>query len=87
MLLECVPDRLARRITEALAIPVIGIGAGPGCDGQILVLYDILGISFGRIPTFSRNFLDGVGGIEDAISTYVEAVRTGHFPAAEHTFE
>jgi 3-methyl-2-oxobutanoate hydroxymethyltransferase len=87
MLLECVPDRLARRITEALAIPVIGIGAGPCCDGQILVLYDILGISFGRMPKFSRNFLDGAAGVEAAISAYVEAVRAGHFPAAEHTFE
>jgi 3-methyl-2-oxobutanoate hydroxymethyltransferase len=87
MLLECVPETLARRITKALAIPVIGIGAGPGCDGQILVLYDILGISFGRVPKFSRNFLDGAGGVEAAISAYIEAVRAGDFPAAEHTFE
>jgi 3-methyl-2-oxobutanoate hydroxymethyltransferase len=87
MLLECVPDRLARRITEALAIPVIGIGAGPGCDGQILVLYDILGISFGRMPKFSRNFLSGADSVEAAITAYAEAVRAGHFPAVEHTFE
>lgn len=87
MLLECVPGELARRITEALAIPVIGIGAGPACDGQILVLYDVLGISYGRIPKFSRNFLDGNGSIETAVKAYVEAVRAGHFPAAEHTFE
>jgi 3-methyl-2-oxobutanoate hydroxymethyltransferase len=66
---------------------VIGIGAGPGCDGQILVLYDILGISFGRMPKFSRNFLSGADSVEAAISAYAEAVRAGHFPAVEHTFE
>jgi len=87
MLLECVPGPLAQRITEALAIPVIGIGAGPACDGQILVLYDILGISYGRIPRFSRNFIDTAGSVQGAVSAYVEAVRDGYFPAAEHTFE
>ncbi len=87
MLLECVPALLARRITEALAIPVIGIGAGADCDGQILVLYDILGISAGRIPKFSKNFLQQAGGIEAAVAAYAEAVRSGHFPDAAHSFE
>ncbi|UCB54829.1 MAG: 3-methyl-2-oxobutanoate hydroxymethyltransferase [Thiotrichales bacterium] len=86
MLLECVPQSLAERITAALEIPVIGIGAGAGCDGQILVLYDILGISKGRIPKFSRNFIDDSGTIEAAVRTYVDAVKTGRFPGKEHVF-
>ena len=86
MLLECVPQPLAERITAALTIPVIGIGAGSGCDGQILVLYDILGISAGRIPKFSRNFIDDSGTIEAAVRSYVDAVKTGRFPGKEHVF-
>lgn len=86
MLLECVPQKLADIITGALDIPVIGIGAGAGCDGQILVLYDILGISTGRIPKFSRNFMTGAGDIEAAVKRYVEAVKTGQFPGSEHVF-
>lgn len=86
MLLECVPQTLAEIITDALDIPVIGIGAGAGCDGQILVLYDILGISAGRIPKFSRNFIAGAGTIEAAVKSYVDAVRTGQFPGSEHAF-
>ncbi len=86
VLLECVPKELAGMITGALEIPVIGIGAGPGCDGQILVLYDILGISKGRIPKFSRDFLAGAGTIEEAVKAYVDAVKTGRFPSSEHVF-
>lgn len=86
MVLECVPNDLAERITQALSIPVIGIGASPACDGQILVLYDILGISFGRIPKFSRNFLKEAGGIEGAVKAYVDAVKDGSFPGQEHVF-
>ena len=86
MLLECVPQKLADIITGALDIPVIGIGAGAGCDGQILVLYDILGISTGRIPKFSRNFMTGAEDIEAAVKRYVEAVKTGQFPGSEHVF-
>ena len=86
MLLECVPQALADAITQALAIPVIGIGAGAGCDGQILVLYDILGISKGRIPKFSRDFLTETGTIEAAVKSYVDAVKTGRFPGSEHVF-
>ena len=86
MLLECVPQALAENITRALSIPVIGIGAGAGCDGQILVLYDILGISKGRIPKFSRDFMAETGSIEAAVTSYVEAVKKCQFPGSEHVF-
>jgi 3-methyl-2-oxobutanoate hydroxymethyltransferase len=86
MLLECVPQTLAKTITRALAIPVIGIGAGADCDGQILVLYDILGISIGRVPKFSRDFLAETGTVEAAVKGYVEAVKNGTFPGNEHVF-
>lgn len=87
MVLECVPDELAEKISHALSIPVIGIGASPACDGQILVLYDILGISMGRLPSFSRDFLSQADSIEGAVRAYVEAVRDGSFPGKEHVFE
>ena len=86
MLLECVPESLAAKITDALDIPVIGIGAGADCDGQILVLYDILDISFGIRPKFSKNFMASSGSIEEAIQQYVSAVKNKAFPAAEHVF-
>jgi 3-methyl-2-oxobutanoate hydroxymethyltransferase len=86
MLLECVPQALADRITAALTIPVIGIGAGNGCDGQILVLYDILGISMGRIPRFSKDFMVEAGSIEAAARAYVDAVKNKRFPGKEHAF-
>jgi 3-methyl-2-oxobutanoate hydroxymethyltransferase len=86
MLLECVPHILAEEISRALSIPVIGIGAGADCDGQILVLYDILGISIGRIPKFSRNFMAETGNVEAAVKAYVEAVKNGTFPGNEHVF-
>lgn len=86
MLLECVPEALAARITRALEIPVIGIGASPQCDGQILVLYDILDISLGLRPKFSNNFMVSANSIEEAIQHYVSAVKQGDFPAAEHVF-
>ncbi|MGM0563316.1 MAG: 3-methyl-2-oxobutanoate hydroxymethyltransferase [Pseudomonadota bacterium] len=87
LLLECVPAELARRITEAVGIPVIGIGAGPDTDGQILVLYDILGISKGKRPKFSRDYLTGRGSIGEAIEAYVAEVKQGQFPSVEHSFE
>lgn len=87
LVLECVPATLAARITKELSIPVIGIGAGPDCDGQVLVLYDVLGISVGRIPRFSKNFLTGVNGLPEAVTAYVKAVKGGAFPAPEHGFE
>jgi len=86
MLLECVPESLASKITETLDIPVIGIGASVDCDGQILVLYDILDISLGLRPKFSKNFMASAGSIEEAIQHYVSAVKQGEFPAAEHVF-
>jgi 3-methyl-2-oxobutanoate hydroxymethyltransferase len=86
VLLECVPPSLAEAITRALRIPVIGIGAGLGCDGQILVLYDILGISVGRVPKFSQNFLAETGSVEEAVKAYVEAVKNGTFPGKQHVF-
>lgn len=86
MLLECVPGALAEKITGALDIPVIGIGAGAACDGQILVLYDILDISLGMRPKFSKNFMENASSIEEAIAQYVTAVKQGKFPAADHVF-
>jgi 3-methyl-2-oxobutanoate hydroxymethyltransferase len=86
LLLECVPAELAARITEQAAIPVIGIGAGPACDGQILVLYDILGISAGKIPKFSKNYMKQVHDIPAAVQAYVDEVKRGLFPTAEHSF-
>lgn len=86
LLLECVPAELATRITAQAGIPVIGIGAGGDCDGQILVLYDILGISAGKIPKFSANYLQQAGDIPAAVKAYVNAVKQGQFPDAEHSF-
>ncbi len=86
LLLECVPNSLARRITEAAGVPVIGIGAGPDVDGQILVLHDILGVSRGRRPRFVRDFLEGTGDVEAAIRAYVQAVKSGEYPDVEHSF-
>ena len=87
VLLECIPSDLGKAITEALQVPVIGIGAGPGTDGQILVLYDILDITTGRKPRFVRNFMQGAGDNREALKRYVEAVRTGAYPAPEHCFQ
>jgi 3-methyl-2-oxobutanoate hydroxymethyltransferase len=86
LVVECVPAALATEITARVSIPVIGIGAGGACDGQILVLQDILGISVDRTPRFTRNFMSGASGIPNAIERYVQAVRVGTFPAAEHNF-
>jgi 3-methyl-2-oxobutanoate hydroxymethyltransferase len=86
LLLECVPAELGKKVTQMLDIPVIGIGAGPDCDAQVLVLQDILGISQGHHPKFHRNFLDGAENIEAAVKSYVQAVRSGEYPAAEHCY-
>ncbi|AUQ40900.1 3-methyl-2-oxobutanoate hydroxymethyltransferase [Yersinia ruckeri] len=87
LVLECVPVELARRVTEALAIPVIGIGAGNVTDGQILVMHDALGITGGHIPKFSKNFLAQAGDIRTAIQQYIQEVEQGIYPAEEHTFQ
>ncbi len=85
LVLECVPTSLAEKITAQLEIPVIGIGAGHLCDGQVLVLHDMLGITPGA-PRFSRDFMPDAGTIPGAVEAYVTAVRDGSFPAAEHSF-
>lgn len=87
LLLECVPAILAAEITKAVAIPVIGIGAGVKCDGQVLVLQDVLGITPGKPPKFSRNFMLGADSIAAAITAYVQAVKLRQFPKPEHQFE
>jgi 3-methyl-2-oxobutanoate hydroxymethyltransferase len=86
VLLECIPSELGAEITRALTVPVIGIGAGPATDGQILVLYDILDIPPGRKPRFVKNFLEGAADNLDAIRRYVQAVKTATYPAPEHSF-
>jgi 3-methyl-2-oxobutanoate hydroxymethyltransferase len=85
LVLEMVPATLAKAVTDALAIPTIGIGAGAACAGQVLVLYDMLGL-VPRAPKFSKNFLAGTDSIEAAARAYVAAVRDGSFPAADHAF-
>lgn len=86
LLLECVPARLAAQISQTLRIPVIGIGAGAACDGQVLVLYDMLNISIGNRPRFSKNFMAEADSIEAAIVGYRDAVKMQHFPADEHSY-
>jgi 3-methyl-2-oxobutanoate hydroxymethyltransferase len=86
LLLECVPAALAATITETLEIPVIGIGAGIDVDGQILVLHDILDVTSGKKPKFSKNFMDGEPSIQAAISRYVNEVKSGQFPDQSHCF-
>lgn len=86
VLLECIPNEVGRSITKALTVPVIGIGAGPDVDGQILVLYDVLGITQGRTPRFVRNFLEGAPSILVGLERYVAAVKDGSYPAEEHCF-
>ena len=86
LVLECVPSALAARITADIAIPTIGIGAGPDCDGQILVLHDLLGVSGGRRPRFVKDFLAQGGSIAGAVRAYADAVRGGQFPSAEHGY-
>lgn len=85
LVLECVPAALASEIARSLAIPVIGIGAGNGCDGQVLVLHDMLGLNPGRPPSFSRDFLQGHGSVPDALAAYVAAVRERSFPGPAET--
>ncbi len=90
LLLECVPASLGAEITRSATIPVIGIGAGPACDAQVLVLYDMLGITPGGRPRFSHDFLTEGSpedcGIAAAVRRYVEAVKSGSFPADRHCF-
>jgi 3-methyl-2-oxobutanoate hydroxymethyltransferase len=87
LLLECVPTAVGAAIRDAVRVPVIGIGAGPGVDGQILVLYDVLGITQGRMPRFVKNFAKGCDSPLDALRAYVRAVKDRSYPGPEHCFE
>ncbi len=86
ILLECVPSELAARITTAVAVPVIGIGAGSDTDAQVLVMHDMLGLNTGHTPKFVKNFMVDGRNVQDAFKAYAEAVRAGEFPAPEHGF-
>jgi 3-methyl-2-oxobutanoate hydroxymethyltransferase len=86
VLLECVPNELGEKIRAAIEVPVIGIGAGPHVDGQILVLYDILDITQGRTPKFVRNFMPGNDSPLAAVRSFVKSVKEREYPAAEHCF-
>ncbi len=87
IVLECIPAEVAREVTEALRIPTVGIGAGAGCDGQILVLQDLLGLNVDFRPKFVRTFLDGACLVRKAVESFEQAVRAGTFPAREESFE
>jgi 3-methyl-2-oxobutanoate hydroxymethyltransferase len=86
LLIEMIPATLGTELTQMLAIPTIGIGAGPGCSGQVLVLHDMLGIFPGKTARFVRNFMTGAESIEAAVRAYVAAVKDGSFPAPQHCY-
>ncbi|RMH38435.1 MAG: 3-methyl-2-oxobutanoate hydroxymethyltransferase [Gammaproteobacteria bacterium] len=86
LVLECVPAKLAADISQKLPVPVIGIGAGPDTDAQVLVLHDMLGVTPNLKPKFVRNFMDGAASIQQAIENYVKAVKNKEFPTEEHSF-
>jgi 3-methyl-2-oxobutanoate hydroxymethyltransferase len=86
LVLEAIPSSLGEKITTELHIPTIGIGAGPDCSGQVLVLQDMLGISPGKPPKFVKDFMDGHNSVEAAIKAYVREVKSGKFPGLEHGF-
>ena len=86
VLMECVPAALAAEVTRSISCPTIGIGAGVDCDGQVLVMHDMLGVFPGKTARFVRNFLQGQDSIQAAVSAYVNAVKKSEFPAAEHQF-
>jgi len=87
LLLECVTSELAAEIVSAVKIPVIGIGAGAACQGHVLVLYDILGITPGPHPRFYQNFLSEGGSIQGAVAVYVDAVMSGRYPSLEQSYQ
>jgi 3-methyl-2-oxobutanoate hydroxymethyltransferase len=86
VLMEAMPSQLGKEVTDMLTIPTIGIGAGPDCSGQVLVMHDMLGVFPGRKARFVRNFMEGAASIDDAVIGYVKAVKDGSFPALEHCF-
>ncbi|HEU4844758.1 MAG TPA: 3-methyl-2-oxobutanoate hydroxymethyltransferase [Burkholderiaceae bacterium] len=86
VVLEAIPTQLGKEVTALLSIPTIGIGAGPDCSGQVLVMHDLLGVFPGRKARFVKNFMEGQTSIDAAVSAYVQAVKDGSFPAIEHCF-
>ena len=86
LVLECIPSDLAKTISEKLTIPTIGIGAGVHCDGQVLVSYDMLGITTGKQPRFVRNFLNNQISISDAVESFVAEVKEGRFPSESESY-
>ena len=86
LVLECIPRGLAAAITASVDIPVIGIGAGRDCDGQVLVLHDVLGVT-GQSPRFAKDFLAPAGSVPGALAAYVREVKSGSFPGPEHGFD
>ena len=86
VLMEAVPAALAKAVTGTLHVPTIGIGAGPDCSAQVLVLHDMLGITSGKRARFVKNFMEGADSIQAAVNAYVQAVKSGQFPAPEHCF-
>lgn len=87
IVLECIPRGIAKKITDAVAIPTIGIGAGADCDGQVLVLHDLLGITTGYMPRFVKSYADLKTEITRAVTQYRDEVRDGTFPAKEHGYD
>jgi 3-methyl-2-oxobutanoate hydroxymethyltransferase len=85
LVLECVPAELGGEVSAQLNIPLIGIGAGADCDGQVLVMHDMLGLG-GKVPRFVANFMQGNQSIGTAFESYVSDVRSGRFPAKEHEY-
>jgi 3-methyl-2-oxobutanoate hydroxymethyltransferase len=86
IVLEAVPAPVAARVTKALSVPTIGIGAGPECDGQVLVWHDMLGLYEGRAPRFVKRYADLASEIRQALETYAAEVRSGRFPEEQHTY-
>jgi len=86
LVLEAIPATLGTKVTQAVKIPTIGIGAGVNCSGQVLVLHDMLGVFQGHRPKFIKDFMQGQPSIQAAIVAYVQAVKSGQFPSAEHCF-
>lgn len=86
IVIECVPAVLAKKLTAEISCPTIGIGAGVDCDGQVLVMHDMLGVYPGKKARFVRNFMSGADSIQGAVTAYVQAVKSKTFPAAEHSF-
>ena len=86
IVLEAVPDEVARLVTEAVPVPTIGIGAGRWCDGQVLVFHDLVGLFSGFTPTFVKRYTEAGEAMRDAVKQYAQEVRSGAFPGERHSF-